>query len=419
MNRPLKSTSYIVEQLLERTRRLWLGPKSIKTPSTPPQRLDRRNWLIQTIGNTGVATVLGANALIGTPSAWGQSSKTNSKPLLIAQVVDTSIEHQDVTKDFLIGSRAAWQDINSTGGVKGRLVNHSVFEIDSSPNSVRATIGNIRINADFLAIVGTAADPLAVSVSEQLHDENIAHIAPWLQNSSIGKNRNTFSIFSTRREQIAYALHSLSTMGTTALGVVFATISNQTQNLSDIEAIAKALKLQIQIQPLQDDLRRAGERINSSTAAVILFVGGTPELAQFTQGLDKQARQRYVVALSDINMQTLQQMGASKVTPVIVTQAVPMVKSSLPVVRKYREVLAKLYDEPPSSLSLAGFISARYTFEILQSMDVPISRSNVLEALNRRRELDIGGFRVAYIEDRRSSTYVTQSMLTQDGRVIG
>jgi hypothetical protein len=33
--------------------------------------------------------------------------------------VDTSQEQQDVAKDFLIGSRAAWQDINLKGGLRG------------------------------------------------------------------------------------------------------------------------------------------------------------------------------------------------------------------------------------------------------------------------------------------------------------
>jgi hypothetical protein len=41
------------------------------------------------------------------------------RSLTIAQLVDTSQEQQDVAKDFLIGSRAAWQDINLKGGLRG------------------------------------------------------------------------------------------------------------------------------------------------------------------------------------------------------------------------------------------------------------------------------------------------------------
>ena len=37
----------------------------------------------------------------------------------------------------------------------------------------------------------------------------------------------------------------------------------------------------------------------------------------------------------------------------------------------------------------------------------------------RRDAVDVGGYRVAFNPQRRSATYVTQSMLTIDGRVIG
>ena len=96
-----------------------------------------------------------------------------------------------------------------------------------------------------------------------------------------------------------------------------------------------------------------------------------------------------------------------------------MVNASLPVVRAYRETMTRLFDEPPVSLSLAGFIAARYTFEVLRDMDAVTTRQSVLAAFQRRESLDVGGYRVAFNPQRRSATYVTQSMLTVDGRVIG
>jgi hypothetical protein len=112
-------------------------------------------------------------------------------------------------------------------------------------------------------------------------------------------------------------------------------------------------------------------------------------------------------------------MGGARSTPVIATQAVPMVNASLPVVRSYRETMARLFDEPPVSLSLAGFIAARYTYEVLRDMDGALTRQGVLAAFQRREAVDVGGYRVAFNPQRRSATYVTQSMLTVDGRVIG
>ena len=46
-------------------------------------------------------------------------------------------------------------------------------------------------------------------------------------------------------------------------------------------------------------------------------------------------------------------------------------------------------------------------------------RAAALSAFQRRADVDLGGFRVSFDEARRSAGFVTQSMLTIDGRVVG
>lgn len=140
---------------------------------------------------------------------------------------------------------------------------------------------------------------------------------------------------------------------------------------------------------------------------------------QFTQGLERQPRQRYLVTLADVNLQTLMQLGGTRSTVVIATQPVPMVTAGLPVVREYRSTLARLFDEAPAPLSLAGYIAARYTFAVLSGIDGAVSRLSALAAFQRRDSMDLGGFRVSFGPQRRSSIFVTQTMLTVEGRVVG
>ena len=136
--------------------------------------------------------------------------------------------------------------------------------------------------------------------------------------------------------------------------------------------------------------------------------------------MKKQGGQRFVVALADVNLQTLAQLGSmGRNASVVVTQAVPMVNAGLPVVRAYRDALARYYDEAPTPLGLAGFIAARYTAQVLASLDTAPTRQNVLTAFQRRNTMDVGGFQVQYDKNRRSGYFVTQSMLASDGRVVG
>ena len=373
-----------------------------------------RRQLLQRTG------ALGASAII---PALAQPSKSagGSRSVVIAQMVDFSPAQQDVSKDFLIGSRAAWQEINQKGGIRGRRVEHLPLETDGTPASLGAAIDSIKSNAACVALSGSVGDLMASSAVALVHREglNIAHAAPWLQNSSLEIDDNTFPIFAARQEQITHALKNLSVMGLKELGAVYATARDHSAYHVEVERIATSKQLKLRSFQGDGQLRALGQRLTPQTPAVLLFVGGTPELAEFTRGLEKQARQRYIVALADVNLQTLQQMGAAKITPVIATQPVPMVTASLPVVRSYRETLSRLFDEPPTSLSLAGFIAARYTFEVLNDIDGPLTRQSALAGFQRRAAMDVGGFRISFSPQRRGSTYVTQSMMTVDGRVIG
>lgn len=356
-------------------------------------------------------------------SALAQPGKTSTVPrsVAIAQLVDVSQAQLDVSKDFLTGSRAAWHDINLRGGLRGRQVEHLAFETDGTPASVRAALESVKNNPFCIAISGTAGDQLATEIVSLARQDGLsmAHVAPWLQNSVAEIDVYTFPIFAARQEQIAHALKNLSVMGISELGAVYGSSRDYANYRTEVERIAGAMQLKLQAFQGQGDLRALGQKLTPKTPAVLLFVGGTPELAEFTQGLEKQARQRYIVALADVNLQVMQQMGAGRNTPVIATQPVPMVTASIAVVRSYRETLARLFDEPPTSLSLAGFIAARYTFEVLNGMDGALTRLTVLSAFQKRANLDLGGFRISFNNQRRSSTYVTQSMMTPDGRVIG
>ena len=182
----------------------------------PAQHLnfDRRQFL------RGVS-LAGLNSSV---PAFAQVSKpaTSSRKVVIAQLVDFSQGQQDVSKDFLVGSRAAWQDINLRGGIRGRPVQHLTLETDGTPGSARVAMDSIRDNQACIAISGTVGDPLSSQLLSLSHQGgvNIAHAAPWLQNSGAEIDDQTFPIFAARQEQIAYALKTLSIMGLKELGAI-------------------------------------------------------------------------------------------------------------------------------------------------------------------------------------------------------
>jgi len=354
---------------------------------------------------------------------WAQPNRSASgtRGLTIAQIVDTSTSQIDVTKDFLVGARTAWQEINSRGGLGGASVRHLVIEVNGSEASLRGAVESLKAEPHCVALFGSAGDQTAAQLVSLLARElpELPHVAPWLQNVEAVSSAATFPIFASRQDQIAHAIKSLSVIGISQVGAVYGSAAEYTSYRGDLEQIAKSLKLSITSYRTDGDLRDLARSLTPESPRVLLFVGGTPELVRFSQGVEKQAAQRYIIAMSDVNLQSIQQMGMSRFTPMIATQVVPMVNTSLPVVKSFRSALSRLYDEPPTPLSLAGYIAARYTHEVLQGVDGPITRANALQAFVRRSAVDLGGFRITPDNRGRGTAYVTQSMVAADGRLVG
>jgi ABC-type branched-subunit amino acid transport system substrate-binding protein len=361
-----------------------------------------------------------ASALV-TASPWIMAQASSLRNLMVAQVVDSSIASQDISKDFVVGSRTAWQEINAAGGIRGQVIRHSVIETDGSLVQASAVWAQLRADGSCLASFGTCADALATGLTAQSRSEgsDLVHVAPWLQSANIDPGINTFSIFSSREQQIQHALRNMSVAGVDSITVVYQSEAERRQNTQDMQRMALSMKLSLREMAVQNDLSQQARQISSTSTPLVLFVGGTPELVQFMRGWNRSSSLRYIIALADVNLQTAQQMMGQRYIPVIGTQVVPIVTASQPIVRRYRQALMKYYDEPPTALSLAGYIAARYTAQVLQNVRGSFNRASVYEAFSRRQPVDMEGFRVTYDNGKLQSAFVTQSMLTADGRVVG
>jgi ABC-type branched-subunit amino acid transport system substrate-binding protein len=357
-------------------------------------------------------------------TAVAQSARkqgSNLPPFEIAQIVDASMAEHEVVEDFLVGSRAAWQDINVRGGLQGRSVRHSVIETDGSSASIQAAINDAYKNKHCLALVGTAGDKAAVEVVAALAQtkQDIAHVAPWLHNSAVSLGQHTFSIFADWQNQVAHTIKYLAGLNVKECGVVYASEADKRRYQAEVERIGRNLKIRLIEMQVAKDLKTLGQQMTGTTPVIQLFVGGTLELAQFAQGLESRNLARIVMTLADVNLQTFLDMQVARKTSIIAAQTVPTVTSGLPIVQSYRAAMKKFFDEPPTPLSLAGYISARYTFEVLAKVSQPLTRELALAAFQRRQSMNLDGYKINYQGTDRASQFVTLTMLNKDGRTIG
>ncbi|MBI2768954.1 MAG: ABC transporter substrate-binding protein [Burkholderiales bacterium] len=100
------------------------------------------------------------------------------------------------------------------------------------------------------------------------------------------------------------------------------------------------------------------------------------------------------------------------------SQIVPLpVNGSKKVVREYLE-LARAAGHPPSFYGFEGFLEVKVILEGLRNMKAP-GREGLVEAIERLRKIDLGGFEVEYSSgSRRGSSFVELVIIGTDGRLL-
>ncbi len=375
---------------------------------TLPAPLIHRRRILLGAGAAGFASSLSVPAL----------AQAQRREWSFSQLVDASPGQQDVSKDFVVGVRAAIAEVNKRGGVRGRTVQHSLIETDGSAASVKAGLLQARGSSQTMGLFGTVGDRAASIVTEELSantGQDLCQCAPWLMAAPPG-GVSTFSLFATRTEQIAYAVNSLSVIGVRQAAAIYADREEARAHSKDVQAAAAALQVSVREYVRVGEWSEVAARVRQEPAPMLLFVGGTPELIGFAKQLGDQPRQRFLIGLADVNLQVVQQLGVPKGLTTVATQVVPSVSSQIGVVRKFRQALARFFDEAPSAQSLSGYISARTALDVVSGAEGPPSREAFFSTQSKRTGVEFDGLALLRHSNDKRKPFVTLSMLSAEGR---
>lgn len=345
---------------------------------------------------------------------------TQASGATVVQLLDQSPRQQEVSRSYAAGFRAAWAE---AANPPASLLTVGVNGSAHSSQSVEAAMQQLRREPSVLALAGTAGEQLALDCIAWCRQQRleIAHVAPWLSDSHHDEQAGLLPLFASRSAQLQRAIEALASAGHRSLQVVYPSRLEETRHAAELRELAARMKLQLVERTGRpgEDAAVLGRTLPVEGPAMVLFVGGTLELAGFAQQLQARGLTRYLICLADVDPAVLQQLGIGgrgKVS-LILTQVVPDAGSALPVVQRYRQGLHRLFDEEPSPVSLAGYLSGRYTLALLQRSGAG-SRAALLAAARERPAVEIEGFDVNFRDGLRGSRLVHHALLTSDGRLL-
>jgi branched-chain amino acid transport system substrate-binding protein len=152
----------------------------------------------------------------------------------------------------------------------------------------------------------------------------------------------------------------------------------------------------------------------------VIMVGTAAPCAEFIKAARRAGLDALLLNVSFVDANKLAEMLGAEGDGVIVTEVVPHIDSSVPIVQEYRRALAALPDgSTPNFVSLEGYIAARMLIRALDNVKGPITSESITDGLEQLGQFDLGLGEPLRLgpQDHQACHHVWPTMISQ-GKVV-
>jgi ABC-type branched-subunit amino acid transport system substrate-binding protein len=314
-----------------------------------------------------------------------------ARDLVVGQVVEYGGELGEAARDYVAGAKIYFDSINSRGGVNGMHIRHEV--LDAKSGDVRERTHELLEERKVDVLFGYLGDPaLAAAAQEPALQGRIALVAPLAGGSSPAS----------------------------VAGNVFFVRPTYDAEMRQIETHFRALQV-TRFAVLRDDQLDDLAAVSRQNAQALIVLAGTVRTAEFVKRYRPRDPGAMIVALSTVNHRTMfELLGPKLAHGVMVTQVVPnpgLPESTLQ--KEHLDAIRKFRDEPPSHLTLEGFMAAKVLVEAVRRAGASPTRESILASMQRMGRVDLGGFTVDLSRNGRDhGAFVDIAMIRRDGGLL-
>jgi ABC-type branched-subunit amino acid transport system substrate-binding protein len=347
--------------------------------------------------------------------------------LKIGIVLDQNGMNADAGRDYIAGARTWFDHINASGGINGRRIQIIVKDDEGNPaNAVKLTrelIDQVKVAALF----GYVGDDslLAVEADAHFRASKTVLFAP-LSGAEIGTASDSIIfVRPTYKDEVRYAISHFGRLSVTRFAAVYAS-NNFGRNLGNeiraqLGATGVKPVVEIAIPFSLGGLGQVARTVIGLKPQVIIVAADTLATAEFVKQARSLDNSVQIVALSIVNHRTLMELvKADLATGTMITQVVPNPLSTPTKLQNdHLTLLAKYRDEPPSHLTLEGFMAAKAFVKLLERSARELTRASIFAATTGSKRYDLDGMTLTFNgATDRGSRYVDIAYLRNSGKLL-
>lgn len=350
----------------------------------------------------------------------------SSQDLVVGQALGQSGPFADATRDFVAGARTYFDHVNANGGVHGRRIDLRLRDDGGDPVRTAALTRELveQDRADVLFGYFGDANVRAAVASDAYLRSGIALVGA---ESGLDPGPGAANVFFTRASyeaEIRRAIDQFKGMGLARVGLATAHLDASGAVVEKAVAIIRAAGVEhagtVEIPTGGGDPRAAAQQLQAARPHVVIVLADTLATAAFIKAWRQFDAGTFLVGLSLVNPTTVMEiLGAKLATGTLITQIVPdPAKSDRAVVGEHLRLMKKYRDEPPSALTLEGFLAAKTLVTALRNARRGASRAEIAAAVRALDRADLGGITVRFVNQPRGYQFVDIAFLRRDGTLL-
>ena len=355
----------------------------------------------------------------------GQTNGVFDDRILFGQSAAFSGPARELGTNMRLGIRAAFHEVNESGGVHGRVLELISFDDAYEPEAAVNNTLRLIEQEEVFALIGEVGTPTSRSAAPVAADAGIPFIAPFtgaefLRNDDWQNIINLRASYYQETEEMVARL--IDDLGITRIGVLF---QDDSYGRAGYRGVLFALDRRdlkpasIGLYPRNTTaIKAALLDLNQGNPEAVIMIGAYEPVAELVSWARHTGIDPIFMTVSFVGSNALARELGPDGAGVYVTQVVPFpTDESQRIVSSYTTALSAYDPEAvPGFVSFEGYLAGRLAIEGLRRCGQEVDRTCFLEILNYTDYIDIDGFTLRYGNDNQGSNEVFLTVIGDDGK---
>jgi len=356
----------------------------------------------------------------------GDSLGLSAERILFGQSAALSGPAKELGINMRLGILAAFDEVNATGGVHGRVLELQSLDDAYEPEDAIVMTRHLIEQEQVFALIGAVGTPTSRSATPIARNAGVPYIAPFtgaafLRDEEWDNIINLRASYNQETEEMVARL--TEDLGITRISVMY---QNDSFGRAGFRGTVAALERRdmeltsIGIYPRNTTaVKTALLDLRQGDPEAVIMIGAYEPVARLILWARRTGMDAVFMTVSFVGSNALAQELGPAGAGVLVTQVVPFPEdNSQPVVLSYLDALAS-HDPAaePGFVSLEGYLAGRMVIAALQECGAEVDRSCLLDQLIDRGDFDIDGFKLQFGDgDNQGSDEVFLTVIGSDGK---